>query len=34
MPVSLLTTSADTDQQADLSIPRRMFSGEWYKKDK
>jgi len=30
----VITTSSDTDQQADLSIPRRMFSGDWYKKDK
>ena len=30
----VITVSSDTDQQADLSIPRRMFSGEWYKKDK
>jgi len=30
----VITGYADTDQQADLSIPRRMFSGEWYKKDK
>jgi len=30
----VITTSSDTDQHADLSIPRRMFSGDWYKKDK
>ncbi len=28
----VLSTYSDTDQKVDLSIPRRMFAGQWYKR--
>jgi hypothetical protein len=28
----VLSTYNDTDEQADLSIPRRKFSGTWFKR--
>jgi hypothetical protein len=30
----VIAAYADTDQQADLSIPRRLFAGDWYRKEK